>query len=518
MRLRLWILVWLVLGAWPLQAQPDIWAAWLYDSATGRAVQVDARGVLLQDVVLPVPSIYEPATVRYAQGVAVSPDGTRLGYRVRGTDAAGLALTHVLIYETTTQRLSAQYQPPLVPLDDSFSFQEGVRAFNESGSALAYSYIAAADGATPDQWAVVVLDARSGSVLFELTDLAAAVQAQLGSEAASFLPIVQQYSGAAVQLSLFPYALQAATMLDSYQWDVLTGRIAPTAQYPTLSVDHAPATNETIMPLFDSRLPNRLDTAGALAIAQNNTLQVWTEAIGGRVPVFASADLDIRAAYFIENAERVVFAAFDLANAVPGTFWRIMERDGTVLTIPTISAVNERVMGTLDGFAYVRDGALAQLIEARTRDDRVDQVAVWTAPADFRPQLVWITPPTVMQAAPPAWAPRAEPVFPPVRAESQTVSPEEAATLEPLITGGGVLTINSVAIVNTTEGDRLNMRSAPGLSAPVIARVENRSRVTLLEGPRPQDGFIWWRVRLSTGLEGWVVQEADGVETLIPAN
>jgi hypothetical protein len=39
--------------------------------------------------------------------------------------------------------------------------------------------------------------------------------------------------------------------------------------------------------------------------------------------------------------------------------------------------------------------------------------------------------------------------------------------------------------------------------------------VTLLEAARSADGFVWWRIRASNGVEGWVVQEADGIPTLI---
>lgn len=517
MRFRWWIIGLVMLVVLPTQAQTELWSAWVYDNGSGRAAYIAATGAVQHDLILPVLAEFDAATVRYSNGLAVSPDGSRLAYRVSGLNTAGLPLSAVLIYDTSTQQSIAAYQPPLVPLDDTFSFVDSVSAFNESGSAVAYSFIASATGSVPDQWGVVVLDVLTGNVLFELSNLSPAVQAQLGTDATAFLPIVQAYEGAAVQLTLFPYELQGGGIYTSYQWDVLTGRIFTTAQYPALVVDHLPATNETLLPIFDERLPNRLGESGGLALAQNNALQVWTADIGGRIPFFGSSDFDIRTASFIENGERVVFSAFDLANN-SGTFWRIAERNGTVFTIPTISAVDNRVLGTPNGFTYMTDASPAQLIEARTRTDGVEQVALWTATPDFRPRLVWVSPPTVSQAVLPDWVQLAEPIFPDIPLVAQAVSPEEIATLDPITTSGGVLTVNNVALVNTTEGDRLNMRESPGLSGQIIARVEHRSRVILLEGPRPLDGFIWWRIRLSTGLEGWVVQEADGVETLIPAN
>jgi hypothetical protein len=44
--------------------------------------------------------------------------------------------------------------------------------------------------------------------------------------------------------------------------------------------------------------------------------------------------------------------------------------------------------------------------------------------------------------------------------------------------------------------------------------------VLLLEGPRSAGGFVWWRIRIPSGVEGWVVESVDDngtrLRTLIP--
>ncbi|RMG80211.1 MAG: SH3 domain-containing protein, partial [Chloroflexi bacterium] len=91
-------------------------------------------------------------------------------------------------------------------------------------------------------------------------------------------------------------------------------------------------------------------------------------------------------------------------------------------------------------------------------------------------------------------------------------------TIAPVV--GGSLRIGGLARIQTTEGDRLNIRSGPGVSFSVVDQAINGATVTILEGPRPADGFTWWRVRLPSGVEGWAVESVDDrgvrLQTLVP--
>jgi tetratricopeptide (TPR) repeat protein/SH3-like domain-containing protein len=76
------------------------------------------------------------------------------------------------------------------------------------------------------------------------------------------------------------------------------------------------------------------------------------------------------------------------------------------------------------------------------------------------------------------------------------------------------LVIQDTAVVYTTEGDRLNLRSGPGLNFEITAKLERDSRVTLLEGPKKADGYAWWRVQTADGTIGWAVERVEAEQTL----
>lgn len=56
-----------------------------------------------------------------------------------------------------------------------------------------------------------------------------------------------------------------------------------------------------------------------------------------------------------------------------------------------------------------------------------------------------------------------------------------------------------------TGADQLRVRSGPGTTYATLQIVSDGTRVQVLEGPSPADGFQWWRVQLSDGTIGWVV-------------
>lgn len=76
------------------------------------------------------------------------------------------------------------------------------------------------------------------------------------------------------------------------------------------------------------------------------------------------------------------------------------------------------------------------------------------------------------------------------------------------------LFVNEIAEVYTTGGDRLNLRSGPGLNFEILEKLERGTLVRLLEGPRKFDGYAWWRVRDDNGNTGWAVERVEEEQTL----
>jgi len=79
----------------------------------------------------------------------------------------------------------------------------------------------------------------------------------------------------------------------------------------------------------------------------------------------------------------------------------------------------------------------------------------------------------------------------------------EVASSAPAAPAGGLAT-GSQAWVTREGGMALRLRSGAGLQSGVIGSLPPGTQMTLLEGPHQEDNYNWWRVRTSSGQEGWV--------------
>lgn len=82
---------------------------------------------------------------------------------------------------------------------------------------------------------------------------------------------------------------------------------------------------------------------------------------------------------------------------------------------------------------------------------------------------------------------------------------------------GNVLEIGASVYINTSAGDILNMRDRPATDGSVLRRLNDLAHGEIIEGPTPGGDFIWWKIRLDDGLEGWVVQRVSNIDTLVRA-
>jgi hypothetical protein len=77
---------------------------------------------------------------------------------------------------------------------------------------------------------------------------------------------------------------------------------------------------------------------------------------------------------------------------------------------------------------------------------------------------------------------------------------------------------NGSAVIETANGDTLNLRIEPNTDAAIIEKLDAETNVDVLAGPQEGTGYTWWQVRLEDGREGWVVESADGIRTLRPGS
>ncbi|MBI5958243.1 MAG: discoidin domain-containing protein, partial [Chloroflexi bacterium] len=102
------------------------------------------------------------------------------------------------------------------------------------------------------------------------------------------------------------------------------------------------------------------------------------------------------------------------------------------------------------------------------------------------------------------------PTLPPPTGPRPSLTPSPTPAPPGQFVAGQQVTVYAV-------NDTLSVRSGPGLAFEILEKLAPGTVVTILEGPwRSDDGLIWWRVRTPREIEGWAVERADDIQTLIP--
>ncbi len=75
---------------------------------------------------------------------------------------------------------------------------------------------------------------------------------------------------------------------------------------------------------------------------------------------------------------------------------------------------------------------------------------------------------------------------------------------------------DSVRVYVLDEG--LGLLSGPGLQYRLVETLPSGTRLEVLGGPSSDGTYVWWNVRAPSGNEGWSVEAADGIQTLVPVS
>jgi hypothetical protein len=112
----------------------------------------------------------------------------------------------------------------------------------------------------------------------------------------------------------------------------------------------------------------------------------------------------------------------------------------------------------------------------------------------LQPTVIVLTAPPSPTAAPTGSAvpPTPIPTFTPIPTPDTAVAPEE------LLPG-------YYAVVANTDGLGLTIRGGPSTRNVVVTVAEEGTPLFVLEGPQEAENFVWWKVQLDNGLEGWAV-------------
>lgn len=512
-----WMLLWVIgMSVWPVGAQVG-WGTWevmLYDNQAGVLTTLNSNGGS-NELAMPLP----PNVMAYPpERVAVSPDGSRVVYlvyrqAVEGVDGGANAL--VLSYDRNTGEL-AQY-PQVGFQAHSLDFYASPAIFSPDGNQIAIAYTV--DG----QWILTVLDFASNAYREEV--LSGQVPAMDGVQGAftSFaapIPIVKDFDGSAVTFHFIDtVGMDTRLTNEVYTWNVSAQTVTRTDRYNRPNFDVLTATGELIQATRVGTLPSAsIDNLMPTLIS--NVLTV-TDASNVRVPFYHEGAMSLQHPTFVTGGHHVAYEAIDTSNAHS---WSVIDRSGASVTqlsaeVPGMALGIRDVIGTEFGALILADTAKASerlglplmgnetVLYADLKNGASPFELVYnTNPNGGYNEFVWIR--NTYTSGIGGYAAWAQVPFDGI---AGGIDESVAPTVSP-----ATLAVGGQAEVFTTEGDALNMRSAPGTAFEVVARVPSGMQVTLLEGPISADGFDWWRVQIDANTTGWVVESADNVQTLQP--
>jgi SH3-like domain-containing protein len=427
---------------------------------------------------------------RWSPTVAVSTLGDLFAYTVAGsgTDRSILMLysrpLDSVLYGYTFDEFSAY---PGSEFYTSLDFDVDRFAFNEDGSQFAIGAGIASD----NFWSVTVHDVATGAVTMLRSSDAAASGVSGGS-----VPVVKYFR----RNQVFFYMLflgDGAARYQAYRWDLMTNSVVPTNLYSTYNTDTFAPTEELLMPYGDPSLPLS-SNPDAFPFGQTNAIAVYDPELEDLTTLYHDAETSFSDARFVQNGERVLARTYAADST---RYDLLLMRDGTLIADLPLAAEPGDLRGTNDGLVYLAANSTldtTELFYFETRagfDAASPGVVLWSTSGTYNSRIAWVN-------------------------QSSGSMPPGSGPMGSVTGGAGtpVLSVGGEAIINTTEGDQLNIRSGPGTSFSVITRANNGTRVSILEGPSSSGGLTWWRVRLPDGTEGWAVEVADGVQALVPVS
>lgn len=509
--------LWLVLSAGVVHAQAPDWGTWeamLYDNNQGFVYTVNSANVG-DRFQLPAPA---NAVEVIPRAVAVSRDGAQLAYmtyaapRGNGVVSADPTDGTLAIYSRETGQLTAYPFRGIV--QHALDYPAPPTVFSPDGTELALGYL------QPDGWYIAILNLETQTYRREL--LAAATTELAGAVRTYTLPVpvVFNYTGAVVEFVMVPAeTIPTPDVLNSYAWNLATGAVLPTARATNLDFDLFPPTGETVQTVRSA------DFAANPAFTPHNHLlraaappDLAAATAGGAVaetvPFYFTRQFNLFRPAFVADGTQVMFQANDTEG---GVNWLTLPRAGGINFVTTPDDGSrlgiQDVAGTEYGALVLAD---SQLAAARFGVQTLGGLSV--VHVDLRDPFTPLLEPVTSIDAPALafiWAryerTGAAPAYPAWTAVTPDADPPTSPEAAP-----ATLAVGATAEVFTTEGDPLNVRSAPGTGFSVVDELNAGAVVQLLEGPVEADGFLWWRVVTPRGVEGWTVQAADGVVTLLP--
>lgn len=490
-------------GLRPVGAAGSPWQAWLYEYEIGRVTLIDHAGAVLSQFLLP-----GGTDATFSRYVAISPDSRWIAYSFSNSTG-----TYFNVYDLNVNIVVSNYGLGL-GATSSLEFAGSAANYDAGSGAVAFGYASEAIG-----WEVIVMDLTVFDMFILRPGDTAAVSAGLEHGSGFRLPAVRAYRGGEVFFNVIPLGTEGQPEYVTYDWNLAAGVVTTGSAYPTFGADTYLLTGEVVSSLADVRFPTVYDEV--FGFPQINTVQVYEPALGERHPV--TVLVGGHYPRFIQGGERLALTRYD--DAVSAYRMQVMERSGVIAgdVIMTPTANLTSVEGLYNGFIYTvgssgrSGGTTLYFVDTRMSSPPYTPLMVWNSSLGANAQIAWTSDVLPASAGPFMGWGRVIPSGVVVTPISATlISPPLPTPISPTVSSPAVLTVGGQATVRTTDGDVLNVRSGPGRAFARVGTVGDGTVVTILEGPIAGDGFMWWRIQLPAGTTGWVVDFADGVQTLIP--
>jgi uncharacterized protein YgiM (DUF1202 family) len=498
----------LALFSLPTSAQAQnatLWAAWLY-RADGRLTRVALAGeqaVVVDEILLPLPASYDTYPLNT---ISVSPDGQRMAYLAGNATQS----QQLVIYDHAQRNISALYD-----LTGNNGALGGMPVFSPDSSRLVFGYSLIGGG-----WEIIVIDVNSFSIIDTLrSDDPASVLA--GVQTVDVVPYLHRYAADRVNFTLLPAAGSIPSRVDSWLWELPLRRVLPSPAFRAPDAAHYATTGEVIMALRDDRLP-----VGETLLMpdQANTLQVYDPNTDTLFPFYHDGTGEVHQPEFANNGAWIAFEAV----TSEGTGWQLVNREGELVGSFGAEVEIEDLAPTPDGLIYLaRDAATPTIklysLSADAEGAPGEGVLRYDSESDQPLEIVWVGDVSGMPLLGiPAegegqWAQLAPPLTGGSLVNNPTTS-DGGGTPDVTPTPELTLRVGGTAVVNTSSGDSLNMRSDTGVQYQIRAKLERGTEVTVLDGPVNADGYNWWLVREPNGVEGWIVDFYGGQITLVPSS
>lgn len=455
------------------------WNAWLYNYDTGKLVHVFPDGAPSTEINFPFPPGHSvpPSMITFSR------DGTLLAACL--TDPQNN--TSIYVYDLNNYYYYGQYSAGQVTGCSLSRY-----SFSEDGSLLAFGILNHyGDPNDPRPvWELIVLQMGTNQIVARLDSNAPLVTA-LGIDMRGKLPFVStfqmpqaNYPGL-ISFKPVQWGTEGACEYDSIIWNLGQNQVTMGQNAGKTSLDLLLPNSEATWVDTDPSLPQ----GTMMGPGCTHNVVLYSNKAGDRYALYHDGTI-LSSTAFINDGQMIAFRSYTDAASQ----WYAIDRSGSTIPLPASTQAYE-VWGTLFGYVYLNpgDSGSAPVLY----NDRYDAASgqfttnfVWAGQAGEYWRIAYVNPLSGGSGLTP---------FPPM----PIVGTPPQATPGPQ---PGQLVVGSTAVVYTTEGDFLRVRTGAGYGNPVAFQLANGTPVTLLAGPVSADNLIWWNIQTSDGRIGWAVE------------